>query len=183
MIHLRWPPRRLSTVAMLATFSLSLGACQWPWASETDPDEGGVYHNTTTRDVFIYLDSDSGLSRLEGAPPDAMQTLNGPCQSGPLVAKHTDSGPVIDAWEGKFCFGDYWTIPSGGLIKNAANDPIAVRSGSTTHTVVIGPGGTGSLEAPCADPPIIVETDADEELVPPRLEPLCVGDVWVIEEP
>ena len=136
--------------------------------------------STIEEDVAIKL---KRLIRLEGAPPGAMQTLNGPCQSGPLVAKYTDSGPVVDAWEGKFCFGDYWTIPSGGLIKNAANDPIAVRSGSTTHTVVIGPGRTGSLEAPCADPPIIVGTDADEELVPPRLEPFCVGDVWVIEEP
>ena len=49
------------------------------------------------------------------------------------------------------------------------------------ESIRIGAGGTGSLRAPCADPPITADGDRFE--APPRQESLCLGVVWVIEGP
>ena len=70
-------------------------------------------------------------------------------------------------------------------MKNRTTRTIIVQAvepgGGTSYAIRIEAGGTGSLRAPCADPPITAVSDRFE--APPRQESLCVGDVWVIEEP
>lgn len=52
-----------------------------------------------------------------------------------------------------------------------------------SYTIRLGEGGTGTLRAPCADPPIVaIASNETDPIVPPRQEPLCSGDIWVIEE-
>lgn len=145
-------------------------------------DEGGLIYNATDEDVFIYAAMDDGEEiRLGGIQAGTSGSVPDPCQDRALTARHRDDGPIVDTWDvGSFCVGDYWSIPGGARIENRSGRTQTVRAldpGSDSfYTIRIEDGGVGTLRAPCADPPITAGAD-----VPPRDEPLCAGDTWVIE--
>ena len=171
----------------LAAAAVALSGCVFP-PGEHIGAEGGFVENATGMSLFLYsLGDDGDLVRGLQVPPHEPVAFEGGCVGGPLFAKESDDGPVIDTWEGELCTGDHWSIPGGGVVENMTDRTIGVRAaepdGETFYSITIGPGGTGSLRAPCAHPPITVGADNISDFVAPRQEPLCVGDVWVIEGP
>lgn len=175
----RWMFVAVSLTAFVAS------ACQ-VLLPDDDPDEGGAIYNDTDETVFIYADmAGGGEIRLVGANPATTVAVPDPCLHAALYAKHSDDWPVVDTWEGGLCRGDYWSIPKGGLVENRTSRTIGVQAvepgTGTSYAIRIEAGGTGSLCAPCADPPITADGDRFE--APPRQESVCLGDMWVIEEP
>ena len=150
--------------------------------SGEDPDQGGLIDNNGSDAAVLIFSEQAGgdAVRVGGVGANSVEGLDGPCVMGLLSAKHSEDGPVLDTWEGGLCAGDYWTVPKGGLIQNNTDKTIAVKA-SGTHGIPVGAGGTGSLGAECAEAPITAASESFE--APTRLEPLCVGDVLVIEEP
>lgn len=178
-MSLRWILVAVSLSALVAS------GCQL-FMPDVDLDQGGAMYNATDATIFIYAEmAGGGEIRLGGVISGTTGSVPDPCQKYPLIARHTDDGPIIDTWGEGFCAGDYWSIPKGGLIENRTGRAIAVRALEpgidSSYSIRIGVGRTGSLRAPCADPPITAGADFFE--ASPRQEPLCVGDVWVIEEP
>ena len=174
--------QRLMFVSVsLATVVFSATGCD-RLLGDDDPDQGGLIDNSGNSEaVLIFAEqADGDPVQVGGASAHSVGSIDGPCATGRLSAKHSENGPVVDQWEGGMCAGDYWTIPKGGLIENRTDEVIAVKA-SGTHGIRVGAGRIGSLGAVCADPPITAIGDSFE--APPLQEPLCVGDVWVIEEP
>ena len=180
------PVHRSLLGTLLATVVVASG-CSLPPGEDIGAD-GGFVENATGETLFLYSPGeDGGLFRGLQIPPHEQVRMEGPCVGAPLIAKHSDDGPVIDSRQDELCTGDHWSIPQGGLVENHTSRTIRVRTkepdSGTFYAINIGAGRTGSLRAPCADPPLTVGADTVSDFVPPRREPLCVGDVWVIEEP
>jgi len=175
--------RWLLVAVFLAGFTVS--GCQFLFGDD-DPDQGGLIYNATDESVFIYAEMAGGDEiRLGGVQSGTTGSVPDPCQDRPLVARNSDDGPVVDSWDAGFCRGDYWSIPHGGFVENNSGRSIVVRGfepgTDSSYSIKIEAGRTGSLRAPCADPPITAGGDLFE--APPREERLCFGEVWVIEEP